>query len=59
MVRPRFKPRRADHGRFLDCVRSGAAPMTSFADGVEALRIADAARQSLRSRMPARFDKAV
>lgn len=49
----------AEISDFLDCVRSGAAPMTSFADGVEALRIADAAQQSLRSRMPARFDKAV
>jgi predicted dehydrogenase len=49
----------AEISQFLDCVRSGAAPMTRFADGVEALRIVDAAQQSLRSGMPVRLDKAV
>jgi predicted dehydrogenase len=48
----------AEIGHFLDCVGSGATPMTSFADGVEALRIADAAQESLRSGMPVHLDKA-
>jgi predicted dehydrogenase len=37
-------------------VGSGALPMTSFADGLEALRIADAAEQSLRAGAPVRLD---
>jgi myo-inositol 2-dehydrogenase/D-chiro-inositol 1-dehydrogenase len=46
----------AEIGHFLDCVGSGALPMTSFADGLEALRIADAAEQSLRAGAPVRLD---
>jgi myo-inositol 2-dehydrogenase/D-chiro-inositol 1-dehydrogenase len=49
----------AEVTHFLDCVSSGATPMTSFADGVEALRIADAAQQSLHSGMPVHLDTAV
>jgi hypothetical protein len=47
----------AEISHFLDCVSSGATPVTSFADGVEAF--ADAAQQSLRGGMPVRLDKAV
>lgn len=39
----------AEVGHFIDCLQSGAAPATSFADGLEALRIADAAEESARS----------
>jgi myo-inositol 2-dehydrogenase/D-chiro-inositol 1-dehydrogenase len=49
----------AEIGHFLDCVSSGATPLTSFADGVEALRIADAAQESLRTGMPVHLDNAV
>jgi len=49
----------AEIGHFLDCVSSGAVPMTSFADGLEALRIADAAQESLRAGKPVRLDKQV
>jgi myo-inositol 2-dehydrogenase/D-chiro-inositol 1-dehydrogenase len=48
----------AEIGHFLDCVSSGATPMTGFADGVEALRIADAAQESLRTGMPVHLNKA-
>jgi len=47
----------AEIGHFLDCVTSGATPLTSFADGVEALRLADAAQQSLRTGLPVRLDE--
>ena len=47
----------AEIAHFLDCVGHGATPMTSFADGVEALRIADAAQESLRTGMPVHLDK--
>jgi myo-inositol 2-dehydrogenase/D-chiro-inositol 1-dehydrogenase len=47
----------AEIAHFLDCVSSGATPMTSFADGVEALRIADAAQESLRTGIPVHLDK--
>ena len=49
----------AEIGHFLDCVGSGALPMTSFADGLEALRIADAAQESLRAGAPVRLDNPV
>jgi myo-inositol 2-dehydrogenase/D-chiro-inositol 1-dehydrogenase len=42
----------AEISHFLECVGSGATPMTSFADGLEALRIADAAQESLRTGVP-------
>jgi myo-inositol 2-dehydrogenase/D-chiro-inositol 1-dehydrogenase len=48
----------AEISHFLDCVTSGATPLTSFADGVEALRLADAAQESLRSGAPVRLDNA-
>jgi myo-inositol 2-dehydrogenase/D-chiro-inositol 1-dehydrogenase len=39
----------AEVGHFVDCVQTGATPLTNFADGVEALRIAEAALESHRS----------
>jgi myo-inositol 2-dehydrogenase/D-chiro-inositol 1-dehydrogenase len=48
----------AEIEHFLDCVTSGATPITSFADGVEALRIADAAQESLRTGAPVHLDTA-
>jgi myo-inositol 2-dehydrogenase/D-chiro-inositol 1-dehydrogenase len=45
----------AEIGHFIDCLSSGATPLTSFADGVEALRIADAAQQSLDTGKPVRL----
>jgi len=48
----------AEISHFLDCASSGATPITSFADGVEALRLADAAQESLRTGMPVCLDKA-
>jgi myo-inositol 2-dehydrogenase/D-chiro-inositol 1-dehydrogenase len=37
----------AEIDAFVRCVRNGEAPMPSFADGVAALRLADAAAESL------------
>ena len=48
----------AEIGHFIDCLGSGAAPMTSFADGVEALKIANAAQQSLETGKPVRLEQA-
>jgi myo-inositol 2-dehydrogenase/D-chiro-inositol 1-dehydrogenase len=49
----------AEISHFLDCVSSGASPLTSFADGLEALKIADAAQESLRTGAPVHLDKPV
>lgn len=46
----------AEVGHFIDCISSGTAPITSFADGVEALRIANAAQQSFETGKPVRLD---
>jgi len=48
----------AEIAHFLECVKSGATPLTSFADGVEALRIADAAQASLNKGGPVHLDEA-
>jgi myo-inositol 2-dehydrogenase/D-chiro-inositol 1-dehydrogenase len=48
----------AEIDHFLACVSSWATPLTSFADGVEALRLADAAQESLRSGRPAHLGTA-
>ena len=45
----------AEIDHFLDCVAGGVTPLTSFADGVEALRLADAAQESLESGQPVRL----
>ena len=39
----------AEIDHFVDCVENGAKPLTSFADGREALRLADAALESVRT----------
>lgn len=39
----------AEVGHFVDCLQSGTTPLTNFSDGVEALRIAEAALESLRA----------
>jgi myo-inositol 2-dehydrogenase / D-chiro-inositol 1-dehydrogenase len=39
----------AEVAHFVDCVQTGATPLASFRDGLEALRLADAAAESLRS----------
>lgn len=46
----------AEVGHFVDCLQSGATPLTNFADGVEALRIAEAALESLRTGASVRLD---
>ena len=40
---------RAELDHFIDCVNTGAAPLAGFAEGREALRLADAALDSVRS----------
>lgn len=45
----------AEIGHFIDCLAAGTTPMASFADGVEALRIADSAQQSLKTGAPVRL----
>jgi len=39
----------AEVDHFIDCVTTGAAPLAGFMDGREALRLADAALESLRT----------
>jgi myo-inositol 2-dehydrogenase/D-chiro-inositol 1-dehydrogenase len=39
----------AEVGHFVDCLQSGTFPLTNFADGVEALRIAEAAMESMKT----------
>ena len=43
---------------FVRCVETGAAPSPSFDDGLQALRLADAAEASLRSGRTVRLDPA-
>ena len=40
---------RAELDHFIDCVNTGASPLAGFAEGREALRLADAALDSMRS----------
>jgi len=40
---------RAELDNFIDCVEKGATPLATFADGREALRLADAALESMKS----------
>jgi myo-inositol 2-dehydrogenase / D-chiro-inositol 1-dehydrogenase len=44
-----------DH--FVDCVENGAKPLAGFAEGREALRLADAALESLRTGKAVRLDR--
>ena len=39
----------AEIAHFVECVQNGATPLASFADGVQALRLAEAAGESLRA----------
>ncbi len=39
----------AEVDHFVECLQSGATPLTNFSDGVEALRIAEAALESART----------
>ena len=39
----------AEVDHFVDCVEKGTRPLAGFAEGREALRLADAALESLRS----------
>ncbi len=39
----------AEVGHFVDCLKNGATPLTNFADGVEALRVAEAAIESMKT----------
>ncbi|EWY37809.1 inositol 2-dehydrogenase [Skermanella stibiiresistens SB22] len=47
----------AEIDHFVDCVETGAKPLASFQDGHEALRIADAALESLRTGATVRLDR--
>ncbi len=40
----------------IDCVRTGSAPTSDFQDGLQAMRLADAASESLRQGRPVRLD---
>ncbi|MDE2516097.1 MAG: inositol 2-dehydrogenase [Rhodospirillales bacterium] len=46
----------AEIGHFIDCLANGTTPATSFADGVAALAIADAALESMRRGASVRLD---
>jgi myo-inositol 2-dehydrogenase/D-chiro-inositol 1-dehydrogenase len=47
----------AEIDHFVDCVEQGTKPLASFADGREALRLADAALASLRTGRVVRLDQ--
>ncbi len=47
----------AEIDHFVDCIRDGTAPLASFADGLEALRLAEAALESLRRGGSVRLDE--
>ncbi len=46
----------AEIDHFVDCVEHGKAPMAGFAEGREALRLADAALESMRSGQTVKLD---
>jgi myo-inositol 2-dehydrogenase / D-chiro-inositol 1-dehydrogenase len=46
----------AEIDHFVDCVEQGAAPLSSYRDGREALRLADAALESMRTGRTVRLD---
>lgn len=48
---------RAELDHFVECVERGAKPLASFADGREALRLADAALESLRTGCAVRVER--
>ena len=47
----------AEIDHFVDCVEQGAKPLAGFADGREALRLADAALESVRTGAVVRLDR--
>jgi len=47
----------AEIDHFVDCVEKGATPLAGFAEGREALRLADAAVESLESGRSVRLDR--
>jgi myo-inositol 2-dehydrogenase/D-chiro-inositol 1-dehydrogenase len=47
----------AEIDHFVDCVEKGATPLAGFAEGREALRLADAALESLKSGRTVRLDR--
>src|SRR5690242_144167 len=47
----------AEIDHFVDCVEKGAKPLAGFAEGREALRLADAAVESLKSGRSVRLDR--
>ena len=47
----------AEIDHFVDCVEKGVKPLAGFADGREALRLADAALESLRTGRVVRLDR--
>jgi myo-inositol 2-dehydrogenase/D-chiro-inositol 1-dehydrogenase len=46
----------AEIDHFVDCVENGAAPLVGYRDGREALRLADAALESMRTGRTVRLD---
>ena len=47
---------RVELDHFIECIETGAAPLAGFADGREALRLADAALESMASGRAVRLD---
>ena len=45
----------AEVAHLIDCVRTGSAPTSDFQDGLQAMRLADAATESLRQGRPVRL----
>ena len=46
----------AEIDHFVDCVEKGSAPLVGYRDGREALRLADAALESMRTGQTVRLD---
>ena len=46
----------AEIDHFVDCVEKGTAPLVGYRDGREALRLADAALESMRTGRTVRLD---
>jgi myo-inositol 2-dehydrogenase/D-chiro-inositol 1-dehydrogenase len=47
----------AEIDHFVDCVEKSVQPLAGFAEGREALRLADAALESLRTGKAVRLDR--
>ena len=46
----------AEVDHFVECLHAGTAPLTNFSDGVEALRVAEAALESMQTGRSVRLD---